>query len=280
MSQGKAPSEEMSFWDHLEVLRGTLFRSLVAVALFTVVIFCLKGFVFEGIILAPARADFFLYRLLGIDFSMQLVNIDLTAQFFIHLKTSIALGFILSFPYICYEVWKFIAPALYDNERKTVRGAFLFAGGLFYLGVAVGYAIVLPVTLNFFEGYSVSDSVANTISLQSYISLFTSMVLMFGIVFEFPTVILVLSKFGLITKQTLRKYRRHAVVVILILAAIITPADPFSMFVAALPLYLLYEGSVLVCKSGDEEDDDGDGEAAARAPRAEGRTGGRAKRKN
>lgn len=259
MSSTKAASGEMSFWDHLEVMRGTIFRSLLSVALFSVVIFCLKDFVFEDLILSPSRPDFFLYRLLGIDFSMQMVNIDLTAQFFIHLKTSIALGFILSFPYICFEVWKFVAPALYDNEKRTIRAAFLFAGGLFYLGVAVGYAIVLPVTLNFFEGYSVSDSVTNTISLQSYISLFTSMVLMFGVVFEFPTVILVLSKFGIISKQTLRKYRRHAVVVILILAAIITPADPFSMIVAALPLYLLYEGSVLVCRNEEPAQDEDQG---------------------
>ena len=247
-------AEEMSFWDHLEVLRGTLFRSIVAILVVTVVVFCFKSFFFEKIILSPTRSDFFMYRLLGIDFSMTLINIDLSAQFFIHLKTSIALGFILAFPYVCWEVWKFIAPALYDNEKEAIRKAFGMASGLFYLGVVVGYVFVFPVTVNFFNGYSVSETVQNTISLQSYISMFTSMVLLFGVVFEFPTVVLALSSMGLITRDTLRKYRKYAFVGVLILAAIITPADPFSMIIAALPLYILYEGSILICKKEQPED--------------------------
>ena len=239
---------EMSFWDHLEVLRGTLFRSLGYILLGSVVVFCLKSLVFDDLLLAPTRSDFFLYRLLGISLDVKLINIDVSAQFFIHLKTSIALGFILAFPMVCFEVWKFIAPALYQREKKAVRRAFGFAGVLFYIGVVVGYVLILPVTLNFFQGYTVSDAVENTFSLGSYISLFTSMVLMFGIVFEFPAVIAVLSQLGLVTRESLRHYRKHAAVVILILAAIITPADPFSMCVAAAPLYLLFEASVWVCR--------------------------------
>lgn len=248
---------EMSFWDHLEVLRGTLFRAMGAILAASVVVFCFKGFVFDDILLAPTRSDFFLYRLLGIDLSIKLINIDVSAQFFIHLKTSIALGFILAFPIVCYEIWKFIAPALYQKEKVAVRKAFTFAGLLFYLGVVVGYVLILPVTLNFFQGYTVSDAVENTFSLSSYISLFTSMVLMFGIVFEFPAVIAVMSVMGLVTRDTLRKYRKHAFVVILILAAIITPADPFSMCIAAAPLYLLFEASIWVCrKNAPEADED------------------------
>lgn len=252
-----AQDGEMSFWDHLEVLRGTLLRSLGAVLAVSVLVFCFKSFVFDKVLLAPSRGDFFLYKLLGVDFSLSLVNIELSAQFFIHLKTSFLLGFILAFPLVCWEVWKFIAPALYENEKKACRKAFLFAGILFYVGLAVGYTIVLPVTLNFFQGYTVSDAVVNTISLNSYISTFTSMVLMFGIVFEFPAVIAVLSNMGLVTRETLKKYRKHAFVVILILAAIITPADPFSMLIAALPLYVLFEISILACRKKAPSDDIG-----------------------
>ena len=219
---------EMSFWDHLEVLRGTIFRSLSALVLVSVVVFCFKDFIFNDIVLAPTRSDFFVYRWLGMDMSMKLINVDISAQFFVHLKVAFALGFILAFPYVCFEIWKFVAPALYEKEKAAIRKTFGLAGLLFYLGLAVGYVIILPVTLNFFQSYSVSSLVENQINLSSYIS-------------------------GLITRETLRKYRKIAIVVILVIAAIITPADPFSMLVAAAPLYLLYEGSVLLCKKEDKE---------------------------
>ena len=240
---------EMSFWDHLDVLRGTLARSLAAILAATAVVFAFKQFVFDRILLAPSGSDFFLYRWLRIDFSMDLINTDISAQFFIHLRTSFALGAIIVFPYVCFEVWKFIAPGLYEKEKAAVRKAFGFAGLLFYVGLAVGYCLVLPVTLNFFQGYSVSDSVVNTITLSSYISMLTSMVLLLGIVFEFPAVIAVLSNMGLVSRRTLKGLRKYAVVIILVLAAIITPADPFSMLVAALPLYGLYELSIITCRS-------------------------------
>lgn len=242
----------MSFWDHLDVLRGALIRMIVSVVLLSVVVFCFKSFVFDYLVLAPASGDFFVYKLLGVDFRMDLINIEISAQFFTHLKVSVILGIVLAFPYIIYEIWRFIAPALYANEIKAVRKAFGFASLLFYLGVAIGYLIVLPITLNFFQSYTISDSVVNTITLQSYISMLTSMVLLFGLVFEFPTVLAVLSKMGIVHREMLRKYRKHAIVAILIVAAIITPADPFSMIIAALPLYLLYELSVLVCAKKKE----------------------------
>lgn len=237
----------MSFWDHLDVLRGTLFRSALAIVLVSVVLLCFKKFLFDDIILAPSRPDFFIYKWFGQDFSMELINTEISAQFFIHLKVSFICGFVLSFPYVIYEVWKFIAPALYENERISVSKAFLSSAVLFYIGVAVGFCLIFPITLSFFQGYTVSDSIANTITLNSYISMFSSMVILFGIVFEFPVLIAVLSSMGLITRDTLNQYRKHATIGILVVAAIITPADPFSMAIAALPLYLLYELSVLVC---------------------------------
>lgn len=250
--------QEMTFWDHLDVLRGTIFRSAFGVLVGSIIVFCFKDFFFNQIIFAPTKGEFLPYRLMGVDFTMELINIDISAQFFVHLKLSLALGFIFSFPYICYQVWKFIAPALYPNEKKAVSKAFAFSSFFFYFGIAVGYMMVLPITLNFFLSYSISDMIHNTISLNSYISMFVSMVLLFGIVSEFPVLIAVLSHMGLLTKTTLRKYRKHAIVAIFILAAIITPADPFSMFVAAAPLYLLYECSIWFCKSENYTESIGD----------------------
>lgn len=237
----------MSFWDHLDVLRGTLFRSALSVFLASIVIFCFKDFLFGKVILAPSRPDFFMYRILGGGVSMQLINTEVSAQFFVHLKVSFICGLVIAFPYIIYEIWKFIAPALYDNEMRSVRKAFLGSALLFYAGVATGFCLIFPVTLSFFQGYTVSDAIANTITLNSYISMFSSMVILFGIVFEFPVLIAILSNMGIVTREMLTKYRKHAFVGVLIVAAVITPADPFSMLIAAAPLYLLYELSVIVC---------------------------------
>ena len=245
----------MSFWDHLEVLRGTMFRSVLAVILVSVVFLAIPERLFKAV-LWPTTSDFILYKWLGLDFNMSLINIEVSAQFFVHLKISILMAVIVAFPYIIYEIWKFIAPALYDNEKKAVRKAFGLSSFLFYLGVSVGYFIVLPVCLMFFMNYTVSDTVQNTISLGSYISLFTSMVFLIGLLFEFPTVVLVLSHLGLLTRKQLRGFRKSAFVVILILAALITPSDPFSMFVLSIPLYGLYEFSILVCKPDTPSEDD------------------------
>ena len=241
--------QTMSFWDHLEDLRKSIIRMILALAGVAVVLFLLKGFLFDGIVLGPSKADFPFYRLLGLDFSLQLVNLEVAAQFMIHMKVTFICALILTFPYIIYEIWRFISPALYEKEKKSIKGAFLFASFLFYFGVLVGYMIVFPVMLNFFADYQVSASVPNTFSLSSYISLFSSTVLAFGLVFEFPTVIVILSAMGILTQKTLRSYRRHAVCVILILAAIITPTgDPFSLMVCSVPLYLLYEFSIYMCR--------------------------------
>ncbi len=239
----------MSFWDHLEELRGSIIRSALYLCAFSCFGLCFKHLLFEGIILAPTRPDFCVYRLLGWDFGVRLINIELSAQFFVHLQASFAAGLILSFPLIVWEIWKFIAPALYEREKQALRSAFLLSGLLFYIGAAVGYFLILPLCLQFFVNYSVSETVVNSISLTSYMSVFTSLVLLDGVVFEFPTAVLVLSRLGLVDRRTLRNGRKYALVVILVFAALITPADPVSMFVLAVPLYLLYEFSILLCSS-------------------------------
>lgn len=248
-----AQTGEMTFWDHLEELRGSLFRMLAVFGVSVVGLFFFKGFLFDDVILAPSRPDFFLYRLLGADFSLTLVNIEVAAQFMIHMKMTFICALIVTFPYLVYEIWKFVSPALYEKEKKAVKGAFLFASVLFYIGVAVGYSMVFPLMLNFFSGYQVSPDIPNTFSLTSYISMFTSMVMIFGIVFEFPTIALALSSLGLLTKDLLKSFRRHAICAVLIVAAVITPSgDPFSLLVVSVPLYMLYEFSILICRNKEQ----------------------------
>ena len=238
---------EMSFWDHLEALRGTLFRSVAAIGLCSIIFLAIPQRLFQ-VVLWPTQPDFILYSSLGLPFEMTLINVEVSAQFFVHLKVAILCGLVVAFPYVIYEIWRFIAPALYEHEKKAVRAGFGMSSGLFYLGVAVGYFVVLPVCLMFFMNYTVSDTIANTISMSSYMSLFTSMVFLIGLLFEFPTVILVLSSMGVVHRAQLRNYRKYAFVVVLILSAFITPSDPFSMFVLAIPLYGLYEFSIFICK--------------------------------
>lgn len=242
-------SSEMTFWDHLDVLRQSLFRIALVLLVSAVGLFAFKDFLFDGLILAPSKADFFLYKWIGADCSLDLVNIEVTAQFMIHMKMAFLCAIVLTFPYLIFKVWQFIAPALYDNERRKVRNAFIFASGLFYVGITVGYVLIFPLMLNFFADYQVSPGVPNVFSLSSYISLLTSMVLTFGIVFEFPTLVALLSALGILKKEMMTKYRRHAICAVVILAAVITPSgDPFSLMIVAIPLYLLYEFSVLICK--------------------------------
>ena len=238
----------MSFWDHLEVLRGTIVRSALSVLLFAVIVFCFRTFVFGTIVFGPLDNSFIVYRWMKLPLDVSLINVNVTAQFMVHMKESVLIGFILSFPYICFEIWRFVAPALYEREKKPVRASFLGGGLLFYVGILVGYYIILPLALHFFLTYNVSDIVQNTITLDSYISIFNSTVLAMGIVFEFPMLIVILSSLGIIRRSTLRKYRKHALVGVLVVAALVTPADPLSMLIAAVPLWLLFELSVLLCK--------------------------------
>lgn len=239
----------MTFWEHLEELRKSIIRMVVVLIAATVVLFFFKNFLFDDFILAPADKSFFLYKILGLDLSLSLINIDISAQFIIHMKATVICAFLLVFPYLVYEVWLFIAPALYKNEKNAIKGAFVFAAALFYLGLSIGYSIIFPLMINFFSGYQVSADVPNNFSLSSYISLFTSTVLTFGIVFQFPTVIMVLSKLGIVTRDVLSSYRRHSICLVVIVAALITPSgDVFSLLICSIPLYLLYEFSILLCR--------------------------------
>lgn len=237
---------EMSFWDHLEELRGTLFRSIIALCIFAVLGFIFKKPLF-WLIFLPASPDFFIYRILGWSFSLEMINVEMAAQFFVHLQAAFGAALILAFPYLVWEIWRFIAPALYEKEKMAVGGAFLMATGFFYLGVVVGYVLVLPACVQFFMNYSVSSQVTNAITIGSYMSMFTSTVLLVGLAFEFPTVIWALSRLGVLDRKQLRGGRRYALVAVLVLAALVTPADPLSMLIVAAPLYLMYEISILMC---------------------------------
>ena len=240
---------EMSFWEHLDVLRGALIRVLAVVFALSCLGLAFKEPLFK-VILAPARPDFLIYRLLGMDFGMTLINVDISAQFVTHLRASVVAGFILSFPYLVWEIWRFVLPALYAGEKKAVRRTFLLSSVLFYVGAAVGYFIVLPLCLQFFMGYSISPDITNTATLRSYMSMFSSLVLLMGIAFEFPSAILLLSMLGIVDRPLLRRGRKYAFVALLIVAAFITPTgDPLSMLLLAAPLYLLYELSITLCSS-------------------------------
>ena len=254
MAEGKI---EQTFWDHLDELRSTLLRIAVVFLGSAVVLFFFKTFLFEKIVLAPTTSDFFLYRILGNSMDLTLQNIELSAQFFIHIKVTLICALLVSFPYLIYELWRFIAPALYENEKRATRGAFGFASVLFYLGVTTAYCVIFPMMLSFFSKYQVSGQVENIFSLSSYISMFLSTLLMFGIVFEFPTVVAVLSSMGIVTKEFLRSYRRHALCIIMILAAIITPSgDPFTLMICTVPMYLLYEFSIMICRKKAQDVDE------------------------
>ncbi len=252
--------QEMTFWDHLEALRWTLFRAVVAIVLMMVVVFCAKEWVFD-VIFAPKNSTFYMYKWLDIigqnlhisslrfeDFNLKLVNYELTGQFMVHLNIAFWLGLILSLPYIVYELWRFVSPALYPNERRPIVWTFVSGGLLFFLGVLIAYSLIFPIAIRFFFTYQVSPDIVNMVSLSSYISLFTTTLICIGAVFELPILVYLLSKFGILKREFMRKYRRHAVVIIAILAGIITPADPFSMIAVCIPLILLYEASIYVCK--------------------------------
>ena len=254
----------MTFWEHLDELRKVLFRSAIVIVALMAGIFMAKDFVFNKVVFAPINSDFALYKLIDKvlvmmdmptlpEFKLSLINIDLSAQFFIHISTTFYFALVLAVPFIVYQLWKFVSPALYENEKRAAKGAFAFAGVLFLLGVLVGYYLIFPLTLRFLGTYQVSYEVANQISLQSYISMFTWLILIMGVVFEMPSLAVILSKIGILTKSFLKKYRRHAFVIMLVLAAFITPSgDPFTLMAVGLPLYGLYELSILVCRDFDK----------------------------
>ncbi len=252
--------KEMSFWEHLDDLRAVLIKMAVVVTTAAVVLFIFMPDIFDRVILAPCNGDFVLYRWidrlaalipdmpkLGGDFHVDLINIQLASQLYVHLSTSFWLAVVLTFPVILYFLWTFIAPALYQNERKGVRKAFLFGVVMFFIGVAVGYFLVFPIILRFLADYHVSVMVPNQVSLDSYMDTFLMMVFFMGVVFELPLLCWLLGNVGVLDRSFFSKYRRHAIVALVVLAAIITPTgDLFTLSVVFLPLYLLYELSALL----------------------------------
>ena len=242
-------SEPLTFWDHLDELRSSLFRMLGVTVLFAIIAFVLKDELF-AIVLAPRSSDFLTYRLLGVeDFQLHLMNTGLTEQFMIHMRTAMYAGLLVASPYILYELFRFVSPGLYQNERRyavwIVGAAYL----MFLIGTLVNYLVVFPFTVRFLGTYQVSPDVANMLTLQSYVDTLLGMSLVMGVVFELPVVCGLMGKMGLINGHLMAQYRRHAIVAILIVSAIITPTtDAFTLFVVALPIYLLYELSILIVK--------------------------------
>lgn len=255
---GKQP-KEMSFLNHLEELRWTLIRATSAIFGFGIIAFMLKGFIFNSIILAPKNVNFWTYRFmcnLSKSFGTEGLCVDeipfvvqsrtMAGQFSAHIWTSIAAGFIMAFPFIIWEVWKFIKPALYKKEQKGAAVFITISSFLFFVGILFGYYIITPLSVNFLGSYTVADEVKNNIDLSSYIGLLKASVLASGMIFELPIIIYFLSKMGLVTPTFLKKYRKYALILVLILAAIITPPDIISQIIVAIPMLILYELSIFI----------------------------------
>lgn len=256
----KQEPKEMSFLDHLEELRWHLIRSTTAVVIIGCVAFAMSGFIFDNIIFAPSKMNFVTYRFFcdighffnyesdfcaeSLPFTIQ--SRTMAGQFSADIWTSIWAGFIIAFPYVLYEMWKFVSPGLHAKERKNSRGFIFIASFLFFLGVLFGYYVVAPFSINFLGSYSVSDTVTNEFDLDSYIATLRSSVIACGIIFELPIIIFFLTKVGLVTPEILKKYRKIALVVVLIISAVITPPDVTSQIVVAIPVLFLYQISIFI----------------------------------
>ncbi|MBR4213745.1 MAG: twin-arginine translocase subunit TatC [Bacteroidales bacterium] len=259
-------SQTGSFWEHLEVLRGAIIRSLAVVLGLAIIVFLFKEFVFEYIVFYPTKTDFPTFRLLAYlshnagvadeDFAVQPVKIistRLAAQFMTHISISFYTALVASVPYICGELWMFIRPALYPQERKYINRALIFTGILFYIGAATAYFMIFPLSVNFLSSYQVTPEIENLISIDSYIDMLVELCITTGIAFELPIASYFLAKAGILKYTFLKRYRKHAFVLVLVIAAIITPStDAFTMLATALPLYLIFELSVMVVKRVDK----------------------------
>ncbi len=251
---------ELTFLEHLEVLRWHLIRSLVAIAIFTVIAFANGDFVYEVLITGPAKPDFITFKLLCaagqfisnsdilcIDkFPYEVINRKVTGQFTMHIAASFIIGVICAFPYAFWEVWRFIKPGLYSNEAKAARGGVFYVSFLFLLGISFGYFVIAPLSINFLSNYQFGNTVNNQWDISSIVSVISMVVLACGIMFQLPVVVYTLSKAGIVTPQLMRTYRRHSVVVILVISAILTPPDVISQVLIALPLMLLYQISISI----------------------------------
>jgi len=253
--------DEMSFWQHLEALRWHLTRSIIAVVVFAVVAFLNRKIIFDDIILAPRDSEFITNRLLCKladilsfkslcfeSFDLTIINIKMSGQFLTHMYISIIAGIILTIPYIIWEIWSFIKPALYKNERKYTNYAVISSSMLFIIGILFSYFLIVPLTVNFLGTYHVSEFVQNQVSLKSYVNTVVSVTFAVGIVFELPIFMYFFTKVGLVTPSFLKKNRKYMLVICLILSAIITPPDVFSQVLVCIPLIGLYEISILISK--------------------------------
>lgn len=255
----QANPDEMSFLDHLEELRWHLIRATLAIVIVGMVAFIFKDFIFNEIIFAPANADFVSYDLLcklanifgsdkgcinEMDFIIQ--NRTMGGQFNAAIWTSIIVGLVVAFPYVIYEFWKFISPGLYEKERKNSRGFIVISSLLFFMGVLFGYYVIAPLSINFLANFTVGDMVKNEFDISSYIGLVRASAIAAGLIFELPIVIYFFTKIGLVTPQFLRKYRKYALVIVLIVSAIITPPDISTQVIVSIPILILYEVSILI----------------------------------
>lgn len=254
-------NKEMSFLDHLEELRWMLIRSTIVVFIFAIISFIFKTQIFDDLILVFQDPNFITYRWLcnlsnafgseglcidSLSFNIQ--SLKMAEQFSAHIWMAITFGFILGFPYILFEIWKFIKPALHDKEKKNAGKFIIITSFLFFLGVLFGYYIITPLSINFLGNYSVSDKIVRNFKLASYISIIKTSVLSCGIVFEMPIIIYFLAKMGIVTPEFLKTYRKYALVIVLILAAIITPPDIISQIIVAIPMLILYEAGIVIAK--------------------------------
>lgn len=255
----KEPKAEMSFLDHLETLRWHIIKSVIAIFTFSIAAFVYIDFIFDDIIFAPKKPEFWSNRMMAKladylsmeslkinTFEMQLININMSGQFMVSIWTAIIVGFIVAAPFVIYQFWSFIKPALYENERKHAGGAVFTMSFLFMLGILFGYYLIVPMSIDFLGRYQISDMVINQINILSYISTVTSIVIASGVVFELPVIAFFLSKVGILTPGFMKKYRRHAYVILLIISAIITPPDVFSQIMVCIPLVILYEISIVI----------------------------------
>ena len=256
--------KEMSFFDHIDALRGHLFRSALAIFIFGITAFVNKHFLFDVIIFGPTHLDFWTYRMfckLSLliagndeycikDMGFTLKNITMSGQFSQHIFVSFIAGVVIAFPYLIWEVWRFIKPALNTNEKKYAKGIVFFVSILFFIGVLFGYFLLSPLSINFLGSYRVSDVVSNEVNIESYISFISTLTLATGLVFELPMLVYFLSKIGIIGSKWMRKNRKYAIVIILLIAGILTPSpDVASQIMMFIPLYSLYELSIFVAKS-------------------------------
>ncbi len=256
-SQKHGEEKVMTFWDHLDELRMHIVRSLIAIVILAIVAFLNRHFIFDYVILAPSSSDFITNRALCKvaewlslnalcidDMKLQIINIKMSGQFLTHMYISIVAGFIFAFPYVLWEIWRFVQPAMLENERKYSRGGLFVSTFLFLCGILFSYYLIVPLTVNFLGTYQVSESVTNQISLSSYISTVVSVTFAVGIVFELPILVYFLTKIGVLTPDFMKKNRKYMFVILLILSAIITPPDMFSQILVVLPLVGLYEMSI------------------------------------